>query len=88
MTKAETLELLRQIADGYPQFMKDRDPERTADIWQQCLEYEEASDLKCAFIQYMRNDTRNIPPAPGSLLQYVDRNKQFDDEFEFVLPTE
>lgn len=74
MTRAETLVLLKQIADAYPIFTKDRDPERTADIWQRCLENENASDLDYAFIRYMRTDTRNVPPTPGSLLQFVDHH--------------
>ena len=87
MNRTETVTLLKHIADGYPSFVKDRDPEKTADIWQRCLEYEEAADLENAFILYMRNDTRNIPPAPGSLLQYVDHSRAFDGEL-CGLPTE
>lgn len=87
MTRNETLKLLELIANGYPSFLRDRDPEKTADIWQRCLEFEEASDLDNAFIRYMRNDVRNVPPAPGSLLQYVDRNGTYWDE-SCDLPTE
>lgn len=79
MTRDETLLLLEKISDAYPFFLKDRDPEKTADLWQQCLELEEADDMSYALIQYMRHDTKNQPPAPGSLLQYVDRNRDHID---------
>ena len=74
MTRNETLILLQRITDGYPAFMKDRDAKRTADIWEKCLEFEDAADLDDAFIRYMRTDTRNVPPTPGSLLQFVDHH--------------
>lgn len=78
MTRDETLLLLEKISDAYPFFLKDRDPEKTADLWQQCLELEEADDMSYALIQYMRHDTKNQPPAPGSLLQYVDKYHSYD----------
>ena len=81
MDKAETLKLLSDIADAYPLFLKDRDPEKTAVIWQECLEYEKADDLHQAFITYLKNDTRNVPPAPGALLQYVDHSSIPIDDF-------
>jgi len=88
MTKAETLALLMKIADAYPQFLKDRDAEKTAVLWQQCFEYEEAGDLDRALIKFMREDIRNFPPAPGSLLQYVDHNSVPYDGELCGLPTE
>ena len=88
MTRDETLLLLEKISDAYPYFLKDRDPEKTADLWQQCLDIEKADDVFSAFIQYMRNDTRNQPPAPGSILQYVDKYHLLDCDYVLELPEE
>jgi len=74
VTRSEVASLLLTIAAGYPSFMKDRDPEKTTDLWQRCFEYDDAKDVERAFIDYLQNDKRNVPPAPGGIRQYIDNS--------------
>lgn len=72
MTEKETLELLDEISAAYPLFLKDRDAKRAARIWKECLRDADFPKAHDALIEYCRRDNRNLPPAPGNILDLME----------------
>lgn len=77
MTKKETLSLLDEINTAYPSFLKGRDPEKLAILWQKAMEYQEAKDAHWALIRYMQEDTRGSAPGPGNLIELIENSIPF-----------
>ena len=71
MSKDDVMDLLNRIRLAYPMFWEGRSDKALIQLWLDCLREEEADQVNQAFIQYYRDDVRNLPPTPGNLLEYI-----------------
>ena len=71
MTTNETAGLLQEIAAAYPLLFEGRDAQTLVSIWQECLAGVAAKQAHRAFIRYYSDQTSELPPTPGMLLEYM-----------------
>ena len=76
MTKQETSQILMIIAEVYPLFRKDRDPEFTANIWHVLFQDVSYDQAKQALTDFIATDTKGFPPTPGALRELIFSRKE------------
>ena len=71
MTKAETNNILAMIAEMYPAFLKDRNPNMTSQIWHKVTENLPYEAMKTALMEFFATDTKGFAPSPGMLREII-----------------
>ena len=84
MTLKETNKILAIITETYPHFLKDRNPEATASIWQRLLAEESYEVVEASLMAYIVTDSSGFAPSVGAIKkmisQYAQQNEMNDYE--------
>ena len=76
MNRQETGRILAMITAVYPSFLKDRDPEILAEVWQRIFENTPYRLAEQALYAFMASETRGFPPTPGAINSLIVRARQ------------
>lgn len=82
MTLQETNKILAVIVEIYPLFLKDRNPEFTASVWQKFFTDESYEVVETALLAFVSTDTKGFAPSIGALKEQIRQMKQTEDMTE------
>ena len=71
LTKEETTKILAVMAEMYPSFRKDRNPEFMAQIWHSVFSSVPYEQIKNALLRFYATDAKGYPPTPGMLREIL-----------------
>ena len=71
MTQAETIKILAMIAEMYPAFLKDRNPNMTSQLWHRAMENLPYEAVQTALMEFFATDTKGFAPSPGMLREII-----------------
>jgi len=80
MTRAETEQILAIIAESYPQFLKGRNPETTAHLWQMIFADDDYAAVESSVAAFIATDTKGFAPMPGNLKALMHPVRDGEDE--------
>lgn len=78
MTEKECAKVLSIISAIWPQFIKDRDPKITVNVWSRLFEKETYDQVSAAVMAYAETDTKGFAPMPGALKNLIAQASQKD----------
>ena len=71
MTLEETTKILAVICEAYPLFLKDRNPETTAMLWQRLFADEPYDLVETGLMAFISTDTKGFPPSIGAIKEMI-----------------
>ena len=80
MTREETEKILAVIAETYPMFLKGRNPETTAHLWQMIFADDPYEAVEAGLAAFVATDSKGFPPMPGNIKQLMHPIRDGEDE--------